>query len=170
MGVGCLDLLKKSDRLLETEVAREFLITLTSLGQVRLLLSSDHFSFDGTMIDAWASMKSFRPRDGSDDPPGAGPQRRAHFSRPVQHRHQRLIIDRRHHQPPPTKTSYSASGRNMYGCGSGSDIAARKEPRPAWSTTCSRRPSHRRNDRPRSRQWAHDRRQIPRASDRRFLW
>jgi hypothetical protein len=35
-------------------------------------LSSDHFSVDGTLIEAWASMKSIRPRDGSGDPPGEG--------------------------------------------------------------------------------------------------
>jgi len=63
---------KNRDRLLETDVAREFLTTLMGLGRVRRLLSSDHFSVDGTMIDAWASMKSFRPRDGSGDPPGPG--------------------------------------------------------------------------------------------------
>ena len=33
------------------------------------LLSSDHFSVDGTLIEAWASMKSFRPKDGSGEPP-----------------------------------------------------------------------------------------------------
>lgn len=63
---------KNRDRLLEAEVASEFLVTLMNLGQVRRLLSSDYFSVDGTMIDAWASTKSFRPRDGSDDPPGPG--------------------------------------------------------------------------------------------------
>jgi transposase len=63
---------KNRDRLLEADVAREFLTTLMGLGQVRRLLSSDHFSVDGTMIDAWASMKSFRPKDGSGDPPGPG--------------------------------------------------------------------------------------------------
>ena len=36
------------------------------------LLSSDHFSVDGTLIDAWASMKSFRPKDGSGKPPSGG--------------------------------------------------------------------------------------------------
>jgi hypothetical protein len=35
-------------------------------------LSSDHFSVDGTLIEAWASMKSFRPKDGSDGPPAGG--------------------------------------------------------------------------------------------------
>lgn len=60
------------DRLLEADVAREFLGALMGLGKVRKLLSSDHFSVDGTLIDAWASMKSFRPKDGSGEPPGPG--------------------------------------------------------------------------------------------------
>lgn len=40
----------------------------TALPQVKKLLSSEHFSVDGTLIDAWASMKSFRPKDGSGEP------------------------------------------------------------------------------------------------------
>jgi transposase len=60
------------DRLLEADVAHEFLAALLALPQVRKLLSSEHFSVDGTLIDAWASMKSFRPKDGSGEPPGPG--------------------------------------------------------------------------------------------------
>ena len=60
------------DRLMETDVAGAFLGALMELGQVKRLLSSDHFSVDGTLIDAWASMKSFRPKDGSGEPPGPG--------------------------------------------------------------------------------------------------
>ena len=60
------------DRLLEAEVAHEFLAALLALPQVGRLLSSEHFSVDGTLIDAWASMKSFRPKDGSGEPPGPG--------------------------------------------------------------------------------------------------
>ena len=60
------------DRLLEAEVARDFLSALLGLPQVKALLSSEHFSVDGTLIDAWASMKSFRPKDGSGSPPGPG--------------------------------------------------------------------------------------------------
>ena len=60
------------DRLLEVDVAREFLASLMGLGRVRKLLSNEHFSVDGTLIDAWASMKSFRPKDGSGEPPGPG--------------------------------------------------------------------------------------------------
>lgn len=60
------------DRLLQAEVAHEFLAALLALPQVKKLLSSEHFSVDGTLIDAWASMKSFRPKDGSGEPPSPG--------------------------------------------------------------------------------------------------
>ena len=60
------------DRLLEAEVAHDFLAGLLALPKVKRLLSDDHFSVDGTLIDAWASMKSYRPKDGSGDPPGPG--------------------------------------------------------------------------------------------------
>jgi IS5 family transposase len=63
---------KNRDRLLEADVAREFLASLLALPQVKQLLSSDHFSVDGTLLDAWASMKSFRPKDGSGSPPAGG--------------------------------------------------------------------------------------------------
>src|SRR3984885_3614260 len=60
------------DRLMEADVAHEFLAALLALLQVKKLLSSEHFSVDGTLIDAWASMKSFRPKDGSGEPPSPG--------------------------------------------------------------------------------------------------
>lgn len=60
------------DRLIETDVARAFLSGLLALKPVKRLLSSEHFSVDGTMIEAWASMKSFRPKDGSGEPPAPG--------------------------------------------------------------------------------------------------
>jgi hypothetical protein len=47
------------------------MINVLNLLEVRLLLSSEHFS-DGTLIEAWASMKSFVPKDGSKPPPGKG--------------------------------------------------------------------------------------------------
>ncbi len=40
--------------------------------QVNPLLSPEHFPVDGTLIEAWATMKSFRPRDGSGEPPAPG--------------------------------------------------------------------------------------------------
>jgi len=63
---------KNRDRLLEADVAREFLTALIALPKVTRLLSDEHFTVDGTLIDAWASMKSFRPRDGSGAPPSPG--------------------------------------------------------------------------------------------------
>ena len=60
------------ERLMAADVAREFLAALMGLARVKALLSSDHFSVDGTLIDAWASIKSFQPKDGSGPPPGPG--------------------------------------------------------------------------------------------------
>jgi transposase len=61
---------KNRDRLLAGEIAAKFLAAILNRPRVRRLLSSDHFSVDGTLIEAWASMKSFRPRD--DDGRGGG--------------------------------------------------------------------------------------------------
>src|SRR6195952_2069564 len=81
---------KNRDRLLEGDIAYRFLKAILTDPQVTRLLSNDHFSVDGTLIDAWAkltqgsakrslvewsdegSMKSFRPKDGSGEPPAAG--------------------------------------------------------------------------------------------------
>jgi transposase len=63
---------KNRERLLEGAIARKFLAALLAQPRVKLLLSEDHFSVDGTLIEAWASMKSFRPKDeaGADGPGG----------------------------------------------------------------------------------------------------
>src|SRR4030081_1562034 len=63
---------KNRDRLLEADVARKFLAELMDHNELRGLLSDEHFSVDGTQIAAWASMKSFRAKDGSDEPPRPG--------------------------------------------------------------------------------------------------
>ncbi len=63
---------KNRSRLFEADVAQAFLGNLMALPQVKGLLSSEHFSVDGTLIEAWASMKSFQPKDGSGKPPGPG--------------------------------------------------------------------------------------------------
>ena len=63
---------KNRDRLLDGEVATRLLAAVLSQDQVKRLLSSDHFSVDGTLLEAWASAKSFRPKDGSGEPPGPG--------------------------------------------------------------------------------------------------
>jgi transposase len=63
---------KNRDRLLEGDIAHRFLQAILADPQVKRLLSSEHFSVDGTLIEAWASMKSFRPKDGGGQPPGPG--------------------------------------------------------------------------------------------------
>ncbi len=63
---------KNRDRLLAGDVARGFLAAVLVDPQVKPLLSDEHFSVDGTLIEAWASMKSFRPKDGSGGPPAPG--------------------------------------------------------------------------------------------------
>ena len=61
---------KNRDRLQNGEVFTKFMSKLLNHPQVKPLLSDEHFSVDGTLIEAWASQKSFRPRDGSGDADG----------------------------------------------------------------------------------------------------
>lgn len=63
---------KNRDRLLDGDIAAKFLGAVLAQPRVKRLLSSEHFSVDGTLIEAWASMKSFRAKDGSDEPPAGG--------------------------------------------------------------------------------------------------
>ena len=70
---------KNRDRLLDGDVAAKFLSAVLAQRRVKRLLSNDHFSVDGTLIEAWASMKSFARKDAgegpenkSDDPPSGG--------------------------------------------------------------------------------------------------
>src|SRR5947199_1806583 len=72
---------KNRDRLLAGEIAAKFLDAVLSQPRVKRLLSSEHFSVDGTLIQAWASMKSFKPVEGPDDqdPPADGRNAEADF-------------------------------------------------------------------------------------------
>jgi Transposase domain (DUF772) len=63
---------KNRDRLLDGDIAAAFMDAVLNLPQVAALLSDEHFSVDGTLIRAWAGMKSFRRKDGSGEPPGPG--------------------------------------------------------------------------------------------------
>lgn len=62
---------KNRDRLLAGDVFQHFLATLLAHPKIAPLLSDEHFSVDGTLIEAWASHKSFKPKDGSDEGDGA---------------------------------------------------------------------------------------------------
>ncbi len=63
---------KNRDRLLEAAISAKLLAGIVAHPKVRPLLSREHFSVDGTLVEAWASMKSFVRKDGTDDDPGAG--------------------------------------------------------------------------------------------------
>src|SRR5271154_2267445 len=51
---------KNRDRMLEGDIAAAFMDAVLNQEEVKALLSSEHFSVDGTLVQAWASMKSFR--------------------------------------------------------------------------------------------------------------
>jgi hypothetical protein len=70
---------KNRERLLEGEVAAKFFQAVLGQPDVRALLSDEHFSVDGTLIEAWASMKSFKPKAeaGGEPPASAGGGRNA---------------------------------------------------------------------------------------------
>ena len=63
---------KNRGRLLAGDVAVSFLPAVMGHAAIKRLLPAEHFSVDGTLIDAWASTKSFRRKDGSDEPPPVG--------------------------------------------------------------------------------------------------
>ena len=62
---------KNRERLLAYDVSRAFFAEVVAEARQRRLLSADHFTVDGTLLEAWASLKSYRPRD-EQDPPVAG--------------------------------------------------------------------------------------------------
>jgi len=63
---------KNRDRLIEAGVARKLLRRVGAKARRSGLLSNEHFSVDGTLIEAWSAVKSMRRRDGKDDPPPPG--------------------------------------------------------------------------------------------------
>ena len=63
---------KNRDRLLKDKVADEFFEAVVRLAKLRRYMSSEHFSVDGTLLKAWASHKSFKPKDGPPSDPPAG--------------------------------------------------------------------------------------------------
>ena len=60
---------KNRDRLLDGDVAREFLCEVVKQAQEKKLTSDEHFTVDGTLVEAWASLKSFQKKDSKNPPP-----------------------------------------------------------------------------------------------------
>ena len=63
---------KNRDRLLDGDVAQRLLAAVVAQPRIKALMSNEHFSVDGTLIQAWASHKSFQPKAGPDAEPPAG--------------------------------------------------------------------------------------------------
>src|SRR5476651_1248758 len=59
---------KNRDRLLEGDIAQAFFLEVRAIAGAAGLLSDDHFTVDGTLLEAWASQKSFRPKDRPEPP------------------------------------------------------------------------------------------------------
>jgi transposase len=94
---------KNRDRLLNETVARAFFGKVLGLGQWHGLVSSDHFSVDGTLIEAWASMKSFVPKDGSGKPPEGGGRNPTVDFKGEERKNDHVAL-----QPPPLKCPQTA--------------------------------------------------------------
>ena len=98
---------KNRDRLLEADVAAKFLEAVLRHPKVKRFLSDEHFSVDGTLVEAWASMKSFRAKDGSDEPPAPG----ATASATSMARSARTIRTPRRPTPRPSSTRRAEARR-----------------------------------------------------------
>jgi transposase len=70
---------KNRQRLLEHDVARQFFAAVLEEARQQRLLSDDHFTVDGTLLEAWASLKSFRPKDDDPEPPAGGRNREVSY-------------------------------------------------------------------------------------------
>jgi len=69
---------KNRDRLLEADMAMEFLTRVVAMAEDQGLISKEHFTVDGTLLEAWASLKSFKPKDHQDpEEPASGGGRNA---------------------------------------------------------------------------------------------
>src|SRR5271169_3352080 len=64
---------KNRDRLLDADVAQEFLARVVAQARAKGLTSDEHFTVDGTLLEAWASAKSFQPKEGKPSPPPDDP-------------------------------------------------------------------------------------------------
>ncbi len=82
---------KNRARLIEHEVGREFLAAVVGIARKENLLSEEHFTVDGTLIEAWASLKSFRSKDdkdNDDEPKGSNPDVNFHGEKRCNETHQ----------------------------------------------------------------------------------
>jgi len=103
---------KNRDRLLEGDIAAQFLPAVLAQDQVKELLSSAHFSVDGALLEALASLKSFRPKDGSGQPPDPGRMASGTFTASGG------ATTRMPQAPIPTPASFAKDRARRRGCAS----------------------------------------------------
>ncbi|MGH3798508.1 MAG: IS5 family transposase, partial [Pseudonocardiaceae bacterium] len=77
---------RNRERLLDHEIADRFFAAVVRQAHLRRYISGDHFSVDGTLLEAWASHKSFRPKDGGKGNGPSGPGRNAEVNYHGEHR------------------------------------------------------------------------------------
>jgi len=99
---------KNRDRLLSGDVARSFFEKVLDQARSRHLLSNEHFTVDGTLIEAWASHKSFQPKGGSKEPPKPPEDRR---NPTVDFRGQKRRNETHQSKTDPEARLYRKSGR-----------------------------------------------------------
>src|SRR5437868_6143954 len=149
---------KNRDRLLEADVAAKFLAAVLAHPKVKPLLSDEHFSVDGTLIEAWASMKSFRAKDGSDEPPRPGRNGERNF-----HNEERSNDTHASTTDPQAKLYKKGKGKEAKLCFMGHALmenrhgsscrpkrprrAARPSARRHWNCSTGRLPAHPTNSR-----------------------
>jgi transposase len=102
---------KNRDRLLDGDIARAFFEAVLIHADTADLLSDEHFTVDGTLLEAWASHKSFRPRDDEDEPPSTDGGRNP----TVDFRGQRRLNDTHQSRTDPDARLYKkARGREAH--------------------------------------------------------
>jgi transposase len=100
---------KNRDRLLAGEIATAFFEAVLIHADSARLLSDEHFTVDGTLLEAWASHKSFRPRGDDDDPPAAGGNPTVNF-----HGQRRRNATHRSTTDPDARLYKKAQGREAH--------------------------------------------------------
>jgi transposase len=118
------------DRLLTTEMSRKLMAAILAHREVAPLLSDDHFSVDGTLVKAWASMKSFQPKaEGTppEDDPRGGPSEpdTATQDQPEAHKPETSPMPRPHQQSRNSEVDFRGEKRSNATHASTSDPDAR---------------------------------------------
>ena len=117
---------KNRDRLLDGDIAAAFFDAVLIHADTERLLSDEHFTVDGTLLEAWASQKSFRPRDRG---PAGGRRRQSdgEFSRPASHERHASVDDRSRRATVQESARTRGTSRLLGPCPDGASIGTDRE-------------------------------------------